>query len=295
MMKKLLGLVAVAALVATACGDSDGADSTTAAPETTAVATTQPPATDAPTTEAPATSAPAAAGLSVASSDLGDILVAGEGRTLYLFLPDGGGDSVCYDECEQNWPVFYQDALGTPGDGIDSSLLGTTDRTDGTVQVTYGGSPLYFFAGDAAAGDTNGQGIGDVWYVVAPSGEGIGLPAVSQAGLSVASSELGDVLVDGDGRTLYLFTNDTDGSSVCYDACEDNWPVFYEGDLGTPGDGIDASLLGTTDRTDGTVQVTYNGAPLYYFAGDTAAGDTNGQGVGGVWFAVAPDGSAITS
>ena len=173
MMKKLLGLVVVAVLVATACGDSDGADTTTAAPQTTAVPTSQTPATDAPTTQAPATNAPASAGLSVASSDLGVVLVDGEGRTLYLFTNDTDGSSVCYDGCEDNWPVFYEGDLGTPGDGIDVSLLGTTDRTDGTVQVTYNGAPLYYFAGDTASGDTNGQGVGGVWYVVAPDGSAI--------------------------------------------------------------------------------------------------------------------------
>jgi predicted lipoprotein with Yx(FWY)xxD motif len=164
-MKRTMLFVAVLGLVAAACGDADGGDTTTAA-----AATTQAPAT----TAAPTTTQAPGGGLSVASSDLGEILVDGEGRTLYLFVPDDQGESVCYDDCEAAWPVFYQEDLGTPGDGIDGSLLGTTERTDATTQVTYNGWPLYYFAGDAAAGDANGQGLNDVWYVVAPDGSAIG-------------------------------------------------------------------------------------------------------------------------
>lgn len=106
----------------------------------------------------------------VASSDLGDILVDPDGRTVYLFLNDTDGESTCYDDCEANWPPLVADGDPVAGDGVDASKLGTTERTDGTVQVTYGGMPLYHFAGDEAAGDTNGQEIADVWYVVAPDG-----------------------------------------------------------------------------------------------------------------------------
>lgn len=113
------------------------------------------------------------------------------------------------------------------------------------------------------------------------------------AAVEVASSDLGDILVDAEGKTLYLFLNDTDGESTCYDDCEANWPpLVAEGDP-VAGDGADASKLGTTERTDGTMQVTYDGRPLYSFAADEAAGDLNGQGIGEVWFVVAPDGSAI--
>lgn len=115
----------------------------------------------------------AAAGLSATTSDLGEILVDADGMTLYLFVPDDGGDSTCYDQCEDNWPPLYQDELGDVGAAIDAALLGTTERTDGTVQVTYNGWPLYRFAADNAAGDTNGQGVNDVWWVVSPGGEAI--------------------------------------------------------------------------------------------------------------------------
>lgn len=110
--------------------------------------------------------------------------------------------------------------------------------------------------------------------------------------VATADSDLGTILVDGDGVTLYVFDNDTDGSSTCYDECAEAWPPLI-GEVSAAGE-VDASLLGTTERTDGTMQVTYDGQPLYYFAGDGAAGDTNGQAVNDIWWVVGPDGAKIT-
>jgi len=116
--------------------------------------------------------------------------------------------------------------------------------------------------------------------------------AAGGGAIEVSSTDLGDVLVDGEGMTLYVFDNDTDGTSTCTGDCEANWPPLT-GDV-TAGDGVDDSLLGTTERDDGSVQVTYADQPLYYFAGDQAAGDLNGQAVGGVWWVVGADGEKIT-
>ena len=91
------------------------------------------------------------------------------GNTLYVFIPDDGGESTCYDGCADAWPPL--EGAAQAGGSIDAALLGTSPRTDGSVQVTYNGWPLYYFANDAAPGDTNGQGLNDVWYVMDPSGE----------------------------------------------------------------------------------------------------------------------------
>lgn len=123
--------------------------------------------TGAEVTVDPATAA--APTVAVSATDLGEILVDGEGRTLYLFLPDEQGDSTCYDDCAGNWPPLIGTAA--PGEGADPALIGTVPRSDGSDQVTYGGWPLYYFAADTAAGDVNGQGVGDVWFVVSPGGE----------------------------------------------------------------------------------------------------------------------------
>jgi predicted lipoprotein with Yx(FWY)xxD motif len=109
-----------------------------------------------------------------AESDLGTILVDGEGRTLYLFTNDSPGVSNCEGGCLAAWPPL----LGEPeaGTGADGALLGTLVRDDGTTQVTYNDWPLYYWAQDAAPGETTGQGVNDVWWVVSPEGEPIGAP-----------------------------------------------------------------------------------------------------------------------
>lgn len=109
-----------------------------------------------------------------------------------------------------------------------------------------------------------------------------------------ASSPLGQILVAKNGMTLYEFASDVNGKSSCNGPCAQFWPPY----TGTPkaGAGLNASLLGTTMRSDGTSQVTYNGHPLYTYSGDPAAGDTNGQGVstfGALWWVVAPNGQVV--
>ena len=113
--------------------------------------------------------------LAVASTGMGDVLVTGDGFTLYGFTVDVGGASACFDECADAWPPLPYEDSGGLGDGVDGSLLGSTERGDGLVQAVYAGHPLYTFAGDSSPGDTAGQGVNDVWYVVDPSGAMIGL------------------------------------------------------------------------------------------------------------------------
>ncbi len=108
--------------------------------------------------------------IAVQDSDLGSILVDAEGMTLYAFLPDDRGASTCYDDCAANWPALTVEGDPVAGDGVDADLLATTDREDGALQVTYGGWPVYSYAGDQAAGDVHGQGVGDVWFVVSADG-----------------------------------------------------------------------------------------------------------------------------
>jgi predicted lipoprotein with Yx(FWY)xxD motif len=104
------------------------------------------------------------------------------------------------------------------------------------------------------------------------------------------NSTLGSFLVDSKGMTLYLFTKDTPNTSNCYGSCAAIWPPLLTSGSPVAGAGVTASLLGTTKRTDGTTQVTYNGWPLYYYASDKAAGDTTGENVQGVWFVITPAG-----
>jgi predicted lipoprotein with Yx(FWY)xxD motif len=111
----------------------------------------------------------------------------------------------------------------------------------------------------------------------------------------VADSSLGKILTDANGMTLYLFMPDNAGAPTCTDACAQSWPPLTVDSGATPtgGDGVDASMLGTATHPAAGTQVTYNGWPLYHFKGDSKAGDTNGQGQGGIWYAVSPAGEAI--
>jgi predicted lipoprotein with Yx(FWY)xxD motif len=124
------------------------------------------------TAEAEDTGDDAAGDVAVASATvaLGEILVDGDGMSLYLFEPDEQGASTCYDDCEANWPPLVTDGEPTAGDGADPDLLGTAERDDGTSQVTYDGWPLYHWIGDETEGDVNGQGIQEVWWVLDPAG-----------------------------------------------------------------------------------------------------------------------------
>ena len=142
---------------------------TTVAPAATTVA----PTTPAATTAAPVPDEEAT--VLVADSDLGQILTAASGMTVYLFMPDAQGSPTCTDSCAQAWPPLTVDDAGqvTGGDGVDASLLGTVEHPGEGTQVTYNGWPLYQFAADSAPGDTNGQGQGGVWYVLDPTGDAI--------------------------------------------------------------------------------------------------------------------------
>jgi predicted lipoprotein with Yx(FWY)xxD motif len=110
--------------------------------------------------------------------------------------------------------------------------------------------------------------------------------------VAVATGSVGSFLTGEDGKTLYTFAADSANTSACTDACATKWPPFVlEGsETVKAGDGVTGTLA-TFARPDGSMQVTYNGIPLYYFGGDGKAGDTTGQGFGGKWFVASPTGT----
>jgi predicted lipoprotein with Yx(FWY)xxD motif len=132
----------------------------------------QPADDDAAAAEADDETASQDATVGVADTDLGEVLVDGEGRALYLFDPDEQGASTCYDDCAASWPPLLDDDP-VAGDGADEALLSTTEREDGQAQVTYDGWPLYHWIGDEQPGDVEGQGVQDVWWVIAPDGQAL--------------------------------------------------------------------------------------------------------------------------
>lgn len=148
-------VVLLAAAALAGCGSGGGGASAPAAPPKT-------------TNGQPAT-------LGVANdSNLGEILVDSQARTLYLFLKDSGTTSACTDACAAAWPPLRASGKPTLGRGANAPLLGTTTRSDGNPQVTYHGHPLYLYAGDQKPGDTNGQGLtqfGAGWFALSPAGD----------------------------------------------------------------------------------------------------------------------------
>jgi predicted lipoprotein with Yx(FWY)xxD motif len=133
-----------------------------------------PPAATAEAT-AEATAAAEAYEVELADNDkLGKFLTGEDGKTLYLFTPDTTSASNCTGDCAATWPPFTLEADETVkgGDGV-TGTFGTIARQDGSMQVTYAGHALYYYSGDTAAGDVNGQGLFNKWYVVGADGNAI--------------------------------------------------------------------------------------------------------------------------
>jgi predicted lipoprotein with Yx(FWY)xxD motif len=125
---------------------------------------------------------------------------------------------------------------------------------------------------------------------------GLAAAATSATSVGVSQSKFGRILVDGHGRSLYLFDRDRNRKSSCYGGCAGEWPPLIVSGKPHATSGVKASLLGRTKRRDGRWQVTFRGHPLYTFAGDAAKGQTNGEGLddfGGWWYLVSPAGVKV--
>ena len=302
----LLAIIAVMlALALVACTDSEDPTATSAPPTATATspsATAELPATDTPTaTEVPpppatvasiSTSVPQVDSggepeeIGVTSSGgSGEILTDSNGMTLYIFDRDTEGVSNCSGGCLNAWPPLIVDEAPTAATGVTADI-GTITLADGTMQVTVNGFPAYGFQSDSAEGDRSGNGVGSVWWVFNTDGT-----PQRPAKVTVSTdAEMGDILTDSNGITLYIFDRDTEGVSNCSGGCLGNWPPLLA-EYGAVGVGDLAATIGTIDRGDGVQQATINGFPAYYWKGDVAQGDTLGHGVGGVWWVFDADGS----
>jgi predicted lipoprotein with Yx(FWY)xxD motif len=125
------------------------------------------------------------------TEEIGSFLVDGQGMTLYVFLPDEASESTCSGDCAEAWPPVAPPDGGVSelslGDDVDGEMVAAIERDDGSMQLTYNGWPLYYFARDAEAGDASGQGAGEKWYVVSPEGEPVGAPEAAASGGQLAS------------------------------------------------------------------------------------------------------------
>jgi predicted lipoprotein with Yx(FWY)xxD motif len=160
-----------------------------------------------------------------------------------------------------------------------------TDGEEGTSETTVAGTDAPTTTAAAATTTAAAE------ETTTSAGEEATTTAAMAEGIHTSDTDLGSILVDAEGFTLYIFTNDTEGTSNCNEGCIENWPAV-PGDATVGGD-LDASLFTTITRADGSEQLAVNGMPLYRYVPDAAPGDVNGQGVGGVWFVVDADGNMI--
>ncbi|GKQ39736.1 SCO0930 family lipoprotein [Streptomyces sp. A012304] len=229
------------------------------------------------------------------NTELGKILTDANGMTLYRFDQDTAEPpkSNCDGDCATTWPPVPADDA-TAGDGIDKSLLGEITRSDGTKQLTIDGWAVYRYAKDTGPGDTNGQGVGGKWFALAPDGKKAKLSDLP--GLSVRKDpNLGEIVVDKNGMTVYRFVKDQAWPkpvTKCLGDCLEKWPAVAPVATNDT-EGVQKKGLMSFTRPDGVKQMTVNCSPIYTFSGDKEPGDINGQGVGGTWYAVAPDGKLV--
>lgn len=261
---------------------------------------------------------------------LGQIVTDSKGWTLYRFEEDTAKPptSTCDGDCASAWPpVPASDA--TAASGMDASLVGQVTRDDGDSQLTLDGWPVYRYAKDAEPGDTTGHGVGGNWNALAAdgkpaggadagtgagdegAGDGYGTgggdadgsePAGSAPGgdsdtapdaslSAVQDPGLGTIVQDAQGRTLYRFDKDSAWpmKSNCEGECLEKWKPAKPVDVKKL-KGVDTKMVSTLKRSDGSEQLAIDCWPVYWFTGDAKAGDTDGHGAQGTWWAVTPEG-----
>ncbi len=223
----------------------------------------------------------------------GEILTDIAGYTLYFFANDAFEASVCYDQCEINWPVFYRDSIMV-SDGLIQSDFATITRNDGSMQTTYKGWPLYYFKNDTAPGDVKGENVGGIWFVAKPdysimlvNNQLVGHNGNQYNGNYELGLEVIQYFVDERGHTLYTFINDEfEKNKFTKEDFSNNavWPI-YETELLKVPSNLDSSLFKTIN-VFGRNQLTYKGWPLYYFGQDSMMRGKN-KGISfpspGVW------------
>lgn len=238
------------------------------------------------------------------SKTLGKVLTDSEGFTLYRFDKDTASppETNCDGDCAKAWPaVPAGDA--TAAAGTAASLLGEVARPDGTKQLTVAGWPMYRYAQDAKPGEAKGQGVGGTWFASAPDGKKAAVNAdgpsgaepADLAGLSVRKDpKLGDIVVDKRGMTVYRFKKDSAWpmKTACTGDCLKKWPVVSPVEKNDV-KGVTTKGFGTFNRPDGFKQQFLDCWPIYTFSGDARPGDTNGQGIGGTWYAVSPNAKLV--
>ena len=239
----------------------------------------------------------------VVRTSSGPVLGTRSGRTLYVFVDDllTKTPSACTGDCAHDWVPMPAGGTITVRRGV-SGRVGTIVRSDGERQLTMDSRPLYLFSGDRAPGDIRGNGVGNLWWAMTPSGltatsypltpPRYGAPQATT--LTVVQTRFGPVVANARGQALYAYADDTATTSACNaDWCLVDWPPLQSPGAPTKPAWISAPVR-VISGAGGTTQVTLGGHALYTFAGDLHPGDARGEGIGGHWFLVSPDGVPIS-
>ncbi len=271
----LIGLVL--ALMVSACGGATSSGSTQGTPKAATPTTTT-------------TSLIQTAQVTV-NEKATTILTNAHGLTLYYFTPDSPTKLACTGGCAKAWPPLVFSGSGTPTSA--TSLPGALRVLNGANgnQVEYSGYLLYTYSGDSAPGQMKGQGLFGKWYVATPDMASFAVRIAT----ATVKGKAETVLATPQGLTLYYFTPDSATKTACTGGCAKAWPPLV-----TTGSGSalgDASLPGPLNvLTDANGnQVQYNGHLLYTYSGDSAPGQTTGEGLGGKWFVCTPALAALTA
>lgn len=272
----VIGLVLM--MIVSACGSTTSTGSTQNTPAATVT----------PTTASTSTVQTAQATVNGKATT---ILTNARGMTLYYFTPDIPAKTACTGGCAKAWPPLLFTGSGTPTSS--TSLPGTMSVLNGVNgnQVEYSGYLLYTYSGDTAPGQIKGQGLFGKWYVATPdlASFAVRIATVKVKGKSVT------ILATPHGLTLYYFTPDTAAKTACTGGCAKAWPPLVSNSSGKPlGDASLSGTLRVLNDTNGN-QVQYNGHLLYTYSGDTAPGQTTGEGLFGKWFVCTPGLSALTA
>jgi predicted lipoprotein with Yx(FWY)xxD motif len=224
-------------------------------------------------------------------AEFGKIFTDSNGNVLYFFATDVNGNNNCTGGYANNWPIFFaeRESISIDDPDFDAELLGEIQTPNG-MQTTYNGWPLYYFVNDNAPGDTNGDGVANVWYVAKPdydlmvaNGQLVGNDGnnyiINDEGAYVEGTGNTRYFVDFNGRTLYRFVNDTFNQSN-FGGSENVWPRFRAGVAVVPS-AMEVSEFAVIE--DG--QISFRGNPLYFFGSDAERGETRGVSVPnlGVW------------
>jgi predicted lipoprotein with Yx(FWY)xxD motif len=218
------------------------------------------------------------------NATFGNILTDSAGNTLYFFSPDVKGQSVCTGGCLAAWPSFYTPKI-TLDNGLQDSDFAVIQRVDGSLQTTYKGWPLYYYTNDTKAGQVNGDGLDNVWFVAKPDysvmlAEGTIKGADSlnydSTGQVITTAVSVEYITDDRGVTLYSFSHDSAGVNKFTTAnFSDNsiWPIYQVSVVGKVPSVLSPANFAVIN-VFGKSQLTYKGWPLYYYGGDNGVRGT---------------------